>query len=474
MTKVTDLEASFEQYKVVQAVSQAELKETMEKNKVDADKQFAEILQLLKTRQPAAAATTIPPPLHTQPLQSYPTMPTLPSFTTYTSFSGLPFDSQGFPIPYGSNGEFFGPFQIGKRSSHNSRLPVSTEGMFQNFSDVSLVNPETQGCDDVPRGSSSVLVLMDSQQGTISELGRFKAANASSFSILAMFMEVNSDRDGKIIGDQARSLFLNWRLPREILKKVWDVSDQDNDSMLSLREFCIALYLMERYREGYNLPPTLPSNVLLLIQGEVMISGNVSWIISSTTSSKKGIHAFRNDRELPKGEEMSPHLYKAIEKSRFLTVIFSKNYASSSWCLRELVKILECKEIGKPKHEVQIIFYDVKPGVVRNQKRSYEEAFCRYKISNSTEVDKWKEALSMAANLSGWDLEDMTNGFESKFIDCISKDILKILCDGPLHVGENLVGIDFHFDKLNLSRFVGSDMEVAFVKMSKESQNVKV
>ncbi|GKD88788.1 epidermal growth factor receptor substrate 15-like protein 1, partial [Tanacetum coccineum] len=43
----------------------------------------------------------------------------------------------------------------------------------------------------------------------------------------------------------------------------WDLSDQDSDSMLSLREFCIALYLMERYREGQNLPPTLPSNVLL-------------------------------------------------------------------------------------------------------------------------------------------------------------------------------------------------------------------
>ncbi|GKD22760.1 NB-ARC domains-containing protein [Tanacetum coccineum] len=50
----------------------------------------------------------------------------------------------------------------------------------------------------------------------------------------------------------------------------------------------------------------------------------------------------------------------------------------------------------------------------------------------------------------------MTNGYEYKFIDCISKDILKTLCDGPLHVGENLVGMDFHFDKLNLSRFVGS------------------
>nr|GEW49726.1 NB-ARC domains-containing protein [Tanacetum cinerariifolium] len=136
---------------------------------------------------------------------------------------------------------------------------------------------------------------------------------------------------------------------------------------------------------------------------------------------QKGIHTFRDDNELPKGEEISPHLYKAIEESRFLIVIFFKNYASSSWCLRELVKILECKQIENPKHEIRIIFYDAKPDVVRKQK-----------VSNSAEVTKWKDALSMAADLSGFDLQDMTNGYESKFIDCISKDILIKLCDGPL------------------------------------------
>lgn len=78
-----------------------------------------------------------------------------------------------------------------------------------------------------------------------------------------VFMEVDTDRDGKITGEQARNLFLSWRLPREVLKQVWDLSDQDNDSMLSLREFCIALYLMERHREGRVLPGVLPSNIVL-------------------------------------------------------------------------------------------------------------------------------------------------------------------------------------------------------------------
>jgi hypothetical protein len=47
-----------------------------------------------------------------------------------------------------------------------------------------------------------------------------------------------------------------------VLKKVWDLSDQDNDSMLSLREFCTALYLMERYRENCPLPSTLPTTIM--------------------------------------------------------------------------------------------------------------------------------------------------------------------------------------------------------------------
>jgi hypothetical protein len=35
------------------------------------------------------------------------------------------------------------------------------------------------------------------------------------------------------------------------------LSDQGNDGMLSLREFCVALYLMERHRAGTPLPPAL-------------------------------------------------------------------------------------------------------------------------------------------------------------------------------------------------------------------------
>ncbi|XP_030527327.1 epidermal growth factor receptor substrate 15 isoform X1 [Rhodamnia argentea] len=114
-----------------------------------------------------------------------------------------------------------------------------------------------------------------------------------------VFMEVDTDRDGKITGEQARNLFLSWRLPREVLKQVWDLSDQDSDSMLSLREFCFALYMMERHREGRPLPTALPSNVmydetLLSMTGLPNVAyGNAAWGASSGFRPQQGMPGAR-------------------------------------------------------------------------------------------------------------------------------------------------------------------------------------
>lgn len=126
---------------------------------------------------------------------------------------------------------------------------------------------------------------------------------------------------------------------------------------------------------------------------------------------RKGIYAFRDDDQLKRGEDISPGLYKAIEQSRFLIVIFSKDYASSTWCLRELVKILKCKEMDD-EYEVRVLYYDVTPEVVGNQRGSYEEAFVKHEGYHRKEVHEWKEALTWAAdNLSGWDLQALSNGW---------------------------------------------------------------
>ncbi|KAL7604862.1 hypothetical protein Lser_V15G15885 [Lactuca serriola] len=58
---------------------------------------------------------------------------------------------------------------------------------------------------------------------------------------------------------------------------------------------------------------------------------------------QKGIHTFRDNEELKKGKRID-ELFKAIEESKFFIIVFSKNYASSSWCLKELAKIMECQD----------------------------------------------------------------------------------------------------------------------------------
>ena len=63
---------------------------------------------------------------------------------------------------------------------------------------------------------------------------------------------------------------------------------------------------------------------------------------------ERGFITFKDDKELVPGNPISSKLLDAIEKSRMAVIIFSENYASSTWCLEELVKIVKCmKEIGR-------------------------------------------------------------------------------------------------------------------------------
>ncbi|KAH0739124.1 hypothetical protein KY290_037829 [Solanum tuberosum] len=123
-----------------------------------------------------------------------------------------------------------------------------------------------------------------------------------------------------------------------------------------------------------------------------------------------GVHTFINDEELRKGDVISIELEKAIEQSRVSIVVFSKNYASSSWCLDELVKILNCRE--GLNQVVLPIFYDVDPSQVRKQTGCFGEALAKNKERSfgAERVEKWKAALTEAANLCGWDLINVTDG----------------------------------------------------------------
>ena len=122
---------------------------------------------------------------------------------------------------------------------------------------------------------------------------------------------------------------------------------------------------------------------------------------------QKGILAFRDDEKLERGKSISPELSKAIEESRFAIVILSSNYASSTWCLDELTKVIGCiKETGII---VLPIFYNVDPSDVRKQTGTFAQAFAEHEErfkENMEKVQKWRDALREVANLSGWHSQD--------------------------------------------------------------------
>ncbi|PRQ55747.1 putative TIR domain-containing protein [Rosa chinensis] len=111
----------------------------------------------------------------------------------------------------------------------------------------------------------------------------------------------------------------------------------------------------------------------------------------------RGILTFMDDPELEKG--------------------LSRGYASSSWCLDELVKIIQCmKDMGQ---QVLPVFYWVDPSDVRHQRRSFEikvrepqvdvrEHEEVYGKPTEDRLTAWRAALTEVANLSGWHAKDFT------------------------------------------------------------------
>jgi len=114
---------------------------------------------------------------------------------------------------------------------------------------------------------------------------------------------------------------------------------------------------------------------------------------------RKKIKAFV-DNVLKRGDEIPQSLVKGIEGSLISLIIFSQDYASSRWCLEELVTILKCRE--KYGQIVIPIFYQVDPTDVRYQNKSYENPFVEHqRVYSSTKVQIWRHALNKSANLSG-------------------------------------------------------------------------
>ncbi|CAN7056767.1 unnamed protein product, partial [Brassica oleracea var. botrytis] len=131
----------------------------------------------------------------------------------------------------------------------------------------------------------------------------------------------------------------------------------------------------------------------------------------------KGINLFI-DNNIERSKSIGPELTEAIKGSRIVIVLLSKNYASSTWCLNELVEIMKCREdFGQT---VMSLFYQVEPTHLKKQTGDFGKVFlktCRGKTKE--EIRRWKHALTEVAQIAGYHSK---NWFYVKFFhDYITK-----------------------------------------------------
>ncbi|XP_054779034.1 disease resistance protein RUN1-like isoform X2 [Prosopis cineraria] len=163
---------------------------------------------------------------------------------------------------------------------------------------------------------------------------------------------------------------------------------------------------------------------------------------------RKGINAFIDDKRLGKGEEISPTLLKAIERSRISIIVFSTNYATSTWCLEELAHIVWCRK--QKKQVVMPIFYKVDPLDVQYQRNSFEEAMAALEDRFSDDLEKvrkWRSALSEAASLSpAWLFQDGYDQFG--FIENIVQGAFVTLPPKRFQNTDYTVGLEPHIEEV--------------------------
>ena len=125
-----------------------------------------------------------------------------------------------------------------------------------------------------------------------------------------------------------------------------------------------------------------------------------------------GIRTFRDDEQLQKGDDIKSGLSTAIQDSNLFLIIFSENYATSKWCLNELVKIIECTTAADDQDNRSVIpvFYHVQPRDVGHQSGSFQDAFLNHEKDADQEkkelIAKWRIALEKAAKLSGYHVDN--------------------------------------------------------------------
>ncbi|XP_039066452.1 disease resistance protein RPV1-like [Hibiscus syriacus] len=189
----------------------------------------------------------------------------------------------------------------------------------------------------------------------------------------------------------------------------------------------------------------LKHDVFLSFSGEDTRNNFTSYLCQSLR--RKGVGAYMDENQLKTGHNLSPALLKAIQESKISLIIFSKSYASSSWCLEELFKIMELKRLDQ--QVVVPIFYHVNPSDVRKRTGGFEEAFANHQKSWAHQLKGWEDSFSEAGYIKGWHIAgDKSDRSEAEYVMKIVEDIVKKLDSMSVNDTKGFVGVDHHKEQI--------------------------
>ncbi|CAI9268803.1 unnamed protein product [Lactuca saligna] len=173
---------------------------------------------------------------------------------------------------------------------------------------------------------------------------------------------------------------------------------------------------------------TTKYDVFLSFRGKDTRLGFVDHLYQALVN--ENISTFLDEEEFESGEELKPELERAIKSSCASIIVLSKNFASSTWCLDELVMILEQRKVFG--HIVLPIFYNVEPTHIRKQESTFGEALFKHKqrienekdeekkIQGARKLEKWTKGLTEIADLIG---KNATGRRETVFIEEVVNEI---------------------------------------------------
>ncbi|KAJ0442635.1 putative TIR domain, P-loop containing nucleoside triphosphate hydrolase [Helianthus annuus] len=169
---------------------------------------------------------------------------------------------------------------------------------------------------------------------------------------------------------------------------------------------------------SHLIPTSWKYDVFMSFRGEDTRKNFVDHLYSAL--DQQGIYTYKDDETLARGESIGQSLVKAIQESRIAIIVFSKNYAGSSWCLDELAYIIECMD--KRGQIVMPIFYDIDPSDVRKLKGKFEESFAKHELEHKNKVESWRSALVKAAKC----IKDIVGRISGRLITNVNKHLIGI------------------------------------------------